>query len=65
VDLATAITQAVVVHPGDNLVIGVHADVDPAQLKQLSDGISDQLDGVKVLVIAGAEAFAAVRGDAA
>jgi hypothetical protein len=46
---------AVVVNPGDTLVVSTHNQVDQEIANNLRKAIMDQLPGVNVLIIAGAD----------
>lgn len=46
------VTEAVVVRPGDTLVLRTDADVTMEELDHLMSAASEQLPGVKLLVLA-------------
>jgi hypothetical protein len=46
---------AVVVNPGDTLVVSTFKRVDPEEIHKIRDAVMKQLPGVNVLVIAGAD----------
>ena len=54
-DLATQVVEAVIVKPGDTLVISLPQVIDPRQLDEFTEAVRAKLgDEVKVFVLGGA-----------